>query len=132
MEIDILKIKEIYLKRISLFKDLLNCIDRERDNLINQDINGIWSTMEEKQRILESLEETNGQIQKIDGREPSYRDIPHEERHSIVELTQTLSDLKEEAKVRVGENMSFIKETLDFFHDIIFQFIFRAKIKRTL
>ena len=41
MEPDITEIEKTYRKRISLFKDLLNCIDNERDYLVNQDIKGL-------------------------------------------------------------------------------------------
>lgn len=119
METEISEIKKIYRKRISLFRELLTCMDRERDCLMSQDIQGLWSTMKEKQEILGSIEETKGHVRKIAGREPAYLDIPAKDRQSITELSQTLLDLREEIKVRVSENISFIQETLDFFHEII-------------
>jgi hypothetical protein len=59
MEKDINRLKNLYLKRVSLYEDLLNCIKRESDNLINQDIQGIWSSLDEKKEILEAIEENN-------------------------------------------------------------------------
>jgi hypothetical protein len=129
MEIDIPEIKKIYRKRISLFRDLLYCIDRERDYLINQDIKGLWSAMEEKQNILGYIELTKGHVQKIAGGEPAYLDIPAEDRQSVVNLSQTLLDLREEIKVRVTENVSFIKESLDFLHEIISTFTKAGQIE---
>ena len=122
MEIDVPEIEDIYRKRISLFRDLLYCMDRERDYLITHDIKGLWSAMEEKQNILGSIEETKSRVRKAVGNEPPYLDIPHKGRHSIVELSQTLLDLREEIKVRAAENIAFIKESLGFFHEIIWAF----------
>lgn len=122
MDTHVSEIKKIYRKRISLFRDLLACIDRERSCLINQDIQGLWSAMEEKQRLLGSIEETKDHVRKTAGREPAFPDIPAKDRQSIAELSHTLLDLREEIKVRVTENISFIQETLDFFHEIISSF----------
>ena len=118
MEPDMTEIEKTYRKRISLFKDLLDCIDNERDFLINQDINGLWTSMDEKTKIMESIRETGDYIKKIAGNEPTYQDIPLKDRSTFRELYRTLSKLREEIKVRVMENVSFISETLDFFHDI--------------
>jgi len=112
-------IMNIYLKRIFLFQDLLNCLIRERDNLINQDIKGIWSSLEEKQSILTSIEETKHHINGISGKDINFRDIPAEDRDKIMELSRTLIRLKLEIKARVKENVSFINETLEFFHEMI-------------
>ncbi len=119
MEPDMNEIEKTYRKRISLFKDLLDCIDNERDYLINQDINGLWASLDEKAKIVESIRETGDYIKKIAGNEPTYQDIPLKDRSSFRELYRTLSNLREEIKVRVVENVSFISETLDFFHDIV-------------
>ncbi|MBN2060135.1 MAG: hypothetical protein JW882_06930 [Deltaproteobacteria bacterium] len=119
MEFNIPEIEDLYRMRISHFRDLLDCITRERDNLISMDINGIWSNMEEKQGILDSIEKTEN----IFAGTPDYRalsrEIPPEELRSIIRLSRTLGKLREEIRVRVEENTSFIKETLGFFKDII-------------
>ncbi len=119
MELDILEIENVYRKRIALFMELLKCIERERDSLIIQDLKGLWSIMEEKQKILESLEATKEQLQEIAGKDLSYKDIPIKDRQSIIGMSQTILDLREEAKARIHENVSFIRETIDFFHEII-------------
>ena len=119
MQLDIGNIMGAYRKRVSLLQDLLASLERERNHLIHQDIDGIWSTMEEKQKILESIEETKVHMRNMAGMELSYKDIPVKDRPSFAELSQTLTALKEEVKIRVCENISFITETLDFFHEII-------------
>jgi len=116
------RVKDIintYLRKNSLFQELLNCIIRERDNLINQDIKGIWASLEEKQTILESIEETKHYLNGISGRDINFRDIPPDDRDKIMELSRTLIRLRQEIKVRVKENVSFINETLEFFNEMI-------------
>jgi len=119
MEINTKDIMNIYSRRISLFQDLLNCIIRERDNLINQDIKGIWSSLAEKQSILDSIEETKHRLDGITDKDMIRRDIPQEDRDKIMQLSKALTRLKQEIRIRVKENVSFINETLDFFHELI-------------
>jgi len=119
MERNTKDIMNIYSRRISLFQDLLNCIIHERDNLINQDIKGIWSSLAEKQSILDSLEETKQHLDGVTKKDMVSRDIPQEDRDKILELSKILIGLKQEIKTRVKENVSFINETLDFFHELI-------------
>jgi hypothetical protein len=118
MEKNTKDIMDIYSRRISLFQDLLKCITRERDNLINQDIKGIWASLAEKQSILDDLEETN-RLGGITERDKIIRDIPQEDRDKIMDLSKTLIRLKQEIRARVSENVSFINETLEFFHELI-------------
>jgi len=119
MERNTKDIMEIYSRRISLFQDLLKCIIRERENLINQDIKGIWSSLAEKQTILDDLEETKNHFDRIKEGDSVKSDIPHEDRDKIVELSKILLGLRQEISARISENVSFINETLGFFNDLI-------------
>jgi hypothetical protein len=108
-----------YIKEISLFQDLLSCVIRERDNLINQDIKGIWDSLEEKESILSSIEESRRPLSGVSGEEIGLRDLPSQDKDRIRELSRALIRLKLEIKARVKENVSFINETLAFFHEMI-------------
>ncbi|MBN1628116.1 MAG: flagellar export chaperone FlgN [Deltaproteobacteria bacterium] len=119
MEITTKDIIDNYSRRLSLFKDLLSCIMRERENLINRDIRGIWSSLEEKQSIVDSIEETTSQLNGIMVKDAVNRDMLERERSKIVELSRSLMRLKQEIRARVSENVSFINETLGFFNEII-------------
>lgn len=119
MEPDIGHIKNLFKKRISLLRELLDCVERERDSLINQDINGIWDRMEEKNNILGSLEKTKNHLEKAHANKQSLNIFSPTERHAVAELTRTQSNLKEEIKSRIRENISFINDTMDFFHELV-------------
>lgn len=119
MESSIQTIEGIYSRKVSLFKELINCLDLERDDLINLNIENLWSLMEKKQRILVSIEDEGKQIKNIMEKNCPDQDIPERGGRPIMELTQKIADLKEEIKVRVKENVTFIRESLDFFDEII-------------
>lgn len=119
MESSLQMIEGSYRRKASLFKELVNCLDLERDNLINLNIEGLWSLMEEKQGILLSIEDEGEQIKKIMEKDYPDQDVPEPGRRPIMELSQKIADLKEDIKVRVKENVTFIRESLDFFDEII-------------
>jgi hypothetical protein len=108
-----------YIKDISLFQDLLGCVIRERDNLINQDIKGIWDALEEKESILSSIEESRRGLSDVSGGKINLQDLPSQDKDKIRELSRALIRLKLDIKERVKENVSFINETLAFFHEMI-------------
>lgn len=118
MEQEINRIKGWYVKRVSLYEELLSCIKRERDNLINQDIKGIWNSLEEKKEILESIEEVNKIYSGSPEKNPVFHDIPKNDRNNINNLSRQLKGLKEEITVRVKENVLFINDTLSFINEL--------------
>ncbi|MBN1849909.1 MAG: flagellar export chaperone FlgN [Deltaproteobacteria bacterium] len=115
MDASIQIIEETYKKKIALFSDLLNCVERERLNLMNLNAHNLWSLLEEKQRIIRSIEEL-GSTQEMETKDYN---IPQQQRKVILNLREKLSRIKEELRVRVHENVTFIRESLDCFHEII-------------
>ena len=131
MESSIQTIEGIYSRKVSLFKELINCLDLERDDLINLNIENLWSLMEKKQRILVSIEDEGKQIKKIMEKNYPDQDIPERGGRPITELSQKIADLKEEIKVRVKENVTFIRESLDFFDEIISIFAKSGRVEHS-
>jgi hypothetical protein len=119
MEQSAKKIMNNYMKEISLFQDLLNCIIRERDHLINQDVKGIWDSLEEKESILASIEQNRSLMKDMENGDSSSMEITPQDRDRIREHSRALARLKLEIKSRVKENVTFINETLSFFHEMI-------------
>jgi hypothetical protein len=118
MEKNINILKSLYTKRISLYEDLLGCIKRESDNLINQNIKGIWSSLDEKKEILEAIEENTRCFPENSDSNPLPADIPRQEIDAIMQFKRKLSDLKQEIGARIKENISFINDTLGFINDL--------------
>jgi hypothetical protein len=113
------KITDYYIKEISLFQDLLKCIIRERDHLINQDIKGIWDSLAEKESILAAIEDSRNLSKGGSEDGTVLKDIAAQDRERIRELSRALIRLKLDIKARVEENVSFINEAISFFHEMI-------------
>jgi hypothetical protein len=117
MEQNAKDIMAVYQERIFLYQDLLKCIDHERETLISQDINGIWTSLEEKQKILDSIERTKNNLGNFSGKDMG--NFSREDREKIIRLSRTIIGLKQEIKARTKENISFINDTLEFFNELI-------------
>ena len=122
MDTDINILKGLYIKRISLFEDLLGCVKRESDNLVSRNIKGIWSSLDEKKEIMGAIEENNKRFPEITGLNTVPADITRQDKDAIVQLKRKLIDLKQEIGVRIKENVSFINETLGFINDLFASF----------
>jgi hypothetical protein len=122
MEKDINILKNLYMTRVSLYENLLACVKRESDNLINQNIKGIWTSLDEKKEILEAIGENTGCFPEDSGSNAIPEDVTRQDRDTIMQFKRKLSDLKQEIGVRVKENVSFINETLGFINDIFAAF----------
>ncbi len=128
MEKNVNRLKDLYTERISLYEDLLSCIKRESDNLISQNIKGIWASLDEKKEIMEAIEENNRHLPENTRLNPVLTDVPRQDRDAIIHLKRKLKNLKMEIGIRIKENVSFINETLGFINDIFS--VFRGADKK--
>jgi flagellar biosynthesis/type III secretory pathway chaperone len=128
MEKNVNRLKDLYTERISLYEDLLSCIKRESDNLISQNIKGIWASLDEKKEIMEAIEENNRHLPENTRLNPVLTDVPRQDRDAIIHLKIKLKNLKMEIGIRIKENVSFINETLGFINDIFS--VFRGADKK--
>ena len=95
MEATTQKILELYRTEAALFNDLLECVNMERENLINLNIDNLWALMEEKRRILDSIEDMRGEIKDLVKSGYSDDNVPLKSRPAIMELSQKITNLKE-------------------------------------
>lgn len=119
MESDVKRIEVLCRERVHLFQRLLDCVTTEKDGLIELNIKKLWSLMEEKQKIIESLEESRNRINDLIDLDDPYPHIPAGDRKTFMGLFRKIERLKGEIKQRVQENVSIIQESLDFFHDLV-------------
>ncbi len=107
-----------YQRQLQLCEKLLDCLVRERETLIDLDVDRLWSITEEKQRILNSIEEVQSQIecQKSD----DSKKFSSSARHRVAgKLTPGLELLKTDIRKRVAENVRFVGENLKFFDELV-------------
>ncbi len=107
-----------YRRQIALCEELLDCVVRERETLIDLDIDRLWSITEEKQRILKSIEEQHNQMEGHRSRD-SKGGAPLVERGVAGKLSMKLELLQRDIKKRVAENARFVGETLGFFDELV-------------
>lgn len=131
METDVRGIEILCLERIHLFKKLLDCVTIEKDSLIELNVKKLWALMEEKQGIIESLEQSRNRIGELIDLDDPYPHIPDGERRTFMSFFRKIEQLKGEIKQRIQENVSIIQESLNFFHDLVSVFANSAKKENT-
>jgi len=131
METDVRGIEILCLERIHLFQRLLDCVTTEKDSLIELNVKKLWSLMEEKQGIIESLEQSRNRIGELIDLDNPYPHIPDGDRRMFMSFFRKIEQLKGEIKQRIQENVSIIQESLSFFHDLVSVFANSAKKENT-
>ena len=119
MEAAMQRIEGTYRSEISLLKELLNCVILETDSLVNLNIENLWPLMEEKKRLLGAIDDIRGEIKNLTGKDNQVYGDSLSEKRQIAEFSRRVADLKGEIRIRVIENASFIRESLDFFDEVI-------------
>ena len=107
-----------YRRQIVLCERLLDCMVRERETLIDLDVDRLWSITEEKQHILRSIEGMQSQIER-DQATDSKEVLSPARRQVTGKLALRLEQLKQEIRQRVTENVRFVSETLGFFDELV-------------
>jgi flagellar biosynthesis/type III secretory pathway chaperone len=127
-------IEEAYRKKVSLLQGLLGCLRLEQESLVSMNLKSLWSLMEQKDSLLDSIGRTDQEIRAAEAqvsdrdsdtgseRGEGEADLPKEVRAAVRGLSREVRHLKMEIRARVKENVSFIQETLRFFDEIVFLF----------
>jgi len=131
METDVRGIEILCLERIHLFQRLLDCVTTEKDSLVELNVKKLWSLMEEKQKIIESLEQSRNRIGELIDLDNPYPHIPDGDRRMFMSFFRKIEQLKGEIKQRIQENVSIIQESLNFFHDLVSVFANSARKENT-
>jgi len=123
METGSSRIEEAYRKKVSLLQGLLGCLHLEQESLVSMNLKSLWSLMEQKDSLLDSIGRTDEEIRAVETRDSgggaAGADLPKEARQAVRGLSREIQRLKMEIRSRVKENVSFIQETLCFFDEIV-------------
>ena len=118
----------LFHKKIILSNDLLHCLKKERESLINIDLDSLWSISKEKEDICSKIESIREEIvsalnPRVDQRFLASHQIlellPEEHRATFRKLFQTLLKLEGEIEVIRKENMIFIDDSLQFLDEMV-------------
>ena len=122
-------LEKLFYRKIMLYNDLLHYFKKERESLMNIDLDELWRISKEKEDICSEIRSTRQEIlstitdPKIDKTSFQLRQmldlIPKENRAKFQELYRTLINLKSEVDVLRKENMAFIDDSLQFLDEMI-------------
>lgn len=101
-------------RKIVLLQDLVNCLDRERDSLLDLNVTRLWAVMEEKHSILQAIEE-----------------LPDEATSVPSSQKGEMDRLKAEIRNRVMENRDFAQSSLALFDELITRIVGAAREEQT-
>lgn len=119
MKTDVKEIEVLCRERIQLFQKLLDCVTTEKDSLVELNVNKLWSLMEEKQGIIESLEKSRNRISELIDLDDPYPYVPAKDKKAFMGFFQKIEQLKNEIRQKVKENVSITQDSLDFFQDLV-------------
>ena len=133
MQTQIEILKNLFYEKIMLYRDLVECLRRERDLLIRTDIDALWEVSDRKQSIGARIGDVRGEILKAlsdaaidhDMDSSSFRLstvlslIPGRDRVGFKKPYLSLVSLKSETRQRSQENKLFIEQSLAFLDELI-------------
>ena len=121
-------LEKLFYQKIMLYNDLLDCLKRERESLLNIDLDSLWTISKEKEHICAKITSLREEI--IAAVNPGIEEksfnlnqildvIPVKKRDEFQKLHLTLIKLKSEIEVLRKENMLFIDDSLQFLDEMI-------------
>lgn len=124
MEATEIGIQNTYHRQVSLLEDLRDCLEMERDSLIQVDVDQLWELMEKKNTLVVGIEKLGNEIKCLLNQ--CFERSPEDPHASAVkewpwfsELSKQTALLKEDIQTRLKENLSFIQDTLGFFDELV-------------
>jgi len=102
-----------------LLEELIHCLDREHEVLVDLDIPGLWTVVEEKHGILQAIEALSLQDS---SKTPQSKPNPRNAEPDSPAKTCTVRNiglLKEEIRERARENAAFIQDSLAFVDKLV-------------
>lgn len=107
---------DVQESKVALLKELVDCLQRERDILADLYIPDLWTVVEEKQRILEAIEAISPRgTDRSAGNDNEARSQLADDPTSARAVTR----LKEEIRERTRENAAFIQDSLRFVDELV-------------
>ena len=121
-------LEEIFYQKIMLYDDLLNCFKRERESLMNIDMENLWEISKEKEELglrIKTMRQKIISILDLEANQKSFNaayildTIPDQKRPQFQRLHMAIIKLKDEIEVLRKENMNFIDDSLRFLDEMI-------------
>ncbi|MBW2030278.1 MAG: flagellar protein FlgN [Deltaproteobacteria bacterium] len=121
-------VEGLFSVEVSLYRDLLSCLHRERSCLIDISIDKLYEISKEKEAICGKIESIRREIsdaflyktgESVSDPYQIMDLVPAVSRKKFQEINQYLAEIKGEVEVLRRENRAIIEEALDFLDKII-------------
>jgi len=121
-------LEKLFFKKIMLYHDLLDCFNKERESLINIDMDNLWSISKEKEEICLKIKSIQQEIvsainPEIDQKPFNLNQIldmiPGDKSALFQKEYLALMKLKNEIKALRKENMILVDDSLQFLDEMI-------------
>lgn len=133
METKFQTLEDLFYKKIMLYQELIEYLEKERGLLVQTDMDALWEISDKKQSIVPRIEALQEKIlstlaevpidHQMDGRSFSLTTvlslIPHGYRERFRKPYLSLVKLKAETRQRSQENKRFVEKSLDFLDELI-------------
>jgi hypothetical protein len=119
-----IRVEDSYQKQASMLEQLGDCLETERQSLIQVDVDQLWELMETKKTLVLEIEKTANEIkylmdQCFQGSSEGPRATALKEWPWFRDVSRQTNMLKQSIQVRLKENLSFIRDALGFFDELI-------------
>jgi len=111
-------------KQAAMLEHLRDCLDMERESLIQVDVDQLWEIMEKKNSLVTGIEQLENEIKLLVNQ--YFQNGPEKPRAGALRAWPWFRDyskrtalLKEDIRTRLNENFSFIEDTLGFFDELV-------------
>jgi hypothetical protein len=118
------QVKGSYQRQAAMLEQLRDCLEMERESLIQVDVDQLWELMEKKKSLVLEIEKTGNEIKGL--MDQCFQESPESPRVSALkewpwfrDVSRQTTVLKEGIQARLKENLSFIHDTLGFFDELI-------------
>ena len=121
-------LEAFFHKKILLYRSLLDCLKKERDHLVNLDLDGLWDISRVKDELCARITSVRQQISAAiktgaEQRVPSFNEmiaaVPTGKKESFQRLFSNVGVLKREVEAYRKENVAFINDSLRFIDELI-------------
>jgi flagellar biosynthesis/type III secretory pathway chaperone len=121
-------LEALFYKKIMLYHDLRDCLKKEREHLIQMDLNSLWEISRCKESLCTKLKSARQEFLKVLHRRESQglpqlvemiEDISEEKTTVFQGLYHRLSKLKSDVEAFRKENVHYVDDSLQFIDEII-------------
>lgn len=119
-----MEVEGSFEKQAAMLEQLRDCLEMERESLIQVDVDELWELMETKNSLVVGIEKLGNEIKcllnqcfECSTETPRARAL--KEWPWFRDFSKRTALLKEDIQTRLRENLSFIRDTLGFFNELV-------------